>query len=322
MEQTIIYLDASSLQTMHCARKHQLTCLEGWQSKTQSTLSMDFGSRMHSFRHKMLTEAWEPGSFKSIKTMAEEVHAWNPNLTVERKDKRYLTKGFLMSTFVAYERYVWDEKPFQVLRIANGKPASELTFAFTFYETAELKVVICGTIDSICKTPQGPIICDMKTTAMCRNPWDYFAGYECHTQMLFYIVMLRDFCKKHPELKELGKIARKIQGAQIDGVFLNAKAPFFRMSSVFEFSTEQLNEYREMVYVKIWDLINKFETKKFARLREPEGIMNHTCESVYGKCQFYNFCCKPIVGETLTLQSIESDPSYERKIYEPLKFGK
>ena len=162
--------DATSLTALKtCPRKYQLSILEGWRSRGEA-LPLTFGSAIHkAMEHFHKRKAAGAEHDENLRTTIRET-AFSP---VEVDTYRNIYT--LERTIVWYLDQFKDD-PAEVIILANGKPAVELSFRFhTDFSVADEPVILCGHLDRVVSLNGTVWVNDYKTTK--RGLYDdYFSG--------------------------------------------------------------------------------------------------------------------------------------------------
>lgn len=306
-------IDPSALKESSCLRRLYLTVVEGYSSKVQ-TNDVEFGSAFHKFKAYLRIHGIN--SFAEAHNAAIEYYKVTP--MYKKKDKEYLTEAFLSNLCREYYvKYLKDD--FEIVRIGN-ESLVELPFCFPYYSDDKMDILLCGTIDEIGKIKKGLYcISDLKTT----HAWDiesYFRGYKLSPQLIFYVWALRKYYslyrEKFPKDFDIESV-----GVFIDGVFLRGKnSPVELVRSEVEIiKLNKIIEFEVLLSEKINELIKWFSIFKVTTPNFPlrEGMLNGSCQTIYGPCKFFNVCASP----DNEVAQILLQNNYKQKHYNPLKFG-
>ncbi len=190
----IIHLDATAFSGSSCIRRLFYQVVEGYTTKLKYN-DLEFGTATHLFKAEIRKGA--EISFLLGLQRAKTYYKNKPMLI--KKDKSYMTEGFLMSVcneyYIKYGEGKDDFKPIFV----DKEPLVELKFSIPVYTSDKLIVFLSGVIDEIGKFSNGCYaIGDLKTTSV----WDvekYFKGYQLSPQMLFYRYMLEQHARLYPK---------------------------------------------------------------------------------------------------------------------------
>lgn len=327
----ILKLDASLLKKSACARLLYLIGIEGYRSEILSH-DIVYGLAFHKFTETYQLNVREHGSdMAQVLGWQACLRTWNTVAKSIKPEKKYLDASHLARTCDIWrESLVEDSFVFSEF---NGKPLVELKFSINVYEDDEVVVLLCGTIDKIGRIQKGCYcIGDYKTTGQLdfRNtdaPYDkYFRQYKLDPQLRTYLFALQRYGKHYPnsvfsEICSSGKI-----GCFIDGVFLrpNQKpatenipvdASIVR-SPMFFYSQDDQDEYKNLLEFQIQKLLSVYRIHKIGALPFREGIINGTCNTIYGGCQFAYACGS--VDNFMFRQTL--DRTFIKKPYDPMSF--
>jgi hypothetical protein len=239
---------------------------------------------------------------------------------VEDKKKEWLRNEihFRAVCFNFWEQWIKEDPNFEVILKPNGKPATEVTFSFKFYEDDYVIINLCGTIDSIGKFKNGCYaIRDFKTTASWNQP-DYWKQYEMSRQLRLYTLACKIMAQREPD-SVLGKIGAQKMGAFIDGIFLDPKAndTKFARSVVYQYGDNDIKQFEQLLVGVCKRISYATKTQELPK----EGLVNGNCESKWsdgekGKCDFWNVCKSNIdVGNILL------NRDFIRKPFNPLMYN-
>lgn len=307
-----ILIDASALRESSCILRTYRKIIQGYKLATPSS-DIVFGSAFHTFR----STYEETGD--EIQSTIEAVKYFTTSPKWVKSTKGHLNLQYLNSVCTGWNNhYTLMGDEYDIVKTKDGKPLVELRIAYPYFVTPEgdIEVLLCGTIDRIVRsrTMGYYAISDYKTTSI----WDvqkYFSTYELSTQLMFYKLLLSLYAKLFPTSIIAEVCSGHNVGAFIDGVFLGAgKSTKYERSKVFWYSKERMEEFQRGVDVAIWKIID------YARAPEKlfrEGMINGSCEKVYGMCDFYESCiCDNVQDRDLILNE-----QFIRDPYNPMTFG-
>jgi hypothetical protein len=233
---------------------------------------------------------------------------------IESPKALYLSdeRHMIYTGFDVWNNYALTDESFDLLKMPDGKPATEVTFSIPFYEDDIIQANICGTEDSIGTIRHGcHAIRDWKTT----SHWDaqsYLEGYRMSHQLRFYVLSLKIMHRHFPD-SVLGKIGGTKVGAFIDAIFLKDKASEMKVmrSAVFQFSDGDMTSFEQSLVRRLRQLS---EAIADGSVMLKEGIVNNTCELKYNKCPYYAVCAvqNPDIENLLLLKNFDKRP------YDPL----
>lgn len=225
---------------------------------------------------------------------------WNPNAGLSEDAAKKNTKDIysLFRTAVWYMDQFGFKDPCKTVKLANGKPAVELSFRYELgytFETGE-DLFHCGHLDRLVELGDLHYVLDRKTTKNTitgNSSWGFFAKYNPDNQMTGYTYGSRV------------ALSMPVAGVIIDAAQI-AKG-FSRFERGFTMRTEgQLNEWRN----DFVDLVIRFE----GYAKRGYWPMNDTACDDYGGCVFRGICSKdPAVREAYLRADFVKQP------WDPLK---
>ena len=309
MNKQTINIDASSLSQSSCLLSWYRTVYLGYREPATSS-AIVYGQAVHKYIDSMFKYR---GDLKKSREEMQKVF----NRPKHSSSKKAHLDSFDHCYIVAYnlwEDFVSKDTSMDVLLLPHGEPATECTFSFPFIETDKYVVNLCGTMDTIGKIKDGVyVIRDFKTTSL----WDvkgYLESYAMSAQLRFYALALRLMSEHYPD-SMLGQVGKGPIGARIDAIFLKPAASDVKVvsSSVFIFRDQQIEEFRAMLVKQINRLLVHLDEET---LPDREGIINGTCQKVYGPCKYINVCSAPA-----EVREVMLDRDFIKKPYNPLTFG-
>jgi len=282
--------------------------IEGYTDKILSA-SLVYGIAVHKFIDVMFQTK---GNYPEALRLGKEAF-----MTIPCKDDPKKAWQRDMTHFVSTCHAVWftqitEDIAFDVLDF-NGKPATEMTFDFPYYEDDTVKINLAGTIDAVGKFKSGMYaIRDWKTT----STWslrDYFKQYELTRQLRIYTLACKFMARLHPD-SVLGQIGAQKMGAFIDCIALkqDANGVSFLRSPVYSYEDDELAKFQLMLDDQCKRLSQAVKTGYLPK----EGIINGTCEGKFGLCSFWNVCKVPENVGTILLAR-----DFNKKIFDPLKYN-
>ncbi len=350
----IVVLDASAVRTSACMLRIWHTVINGYRQKVMPN-DVEYGSAFHLFvsemkrqdgnMHVAMKEArnyWKntPMFIKPKKLYLNEAHLqmtcmqyWEYVGGVDTKETLITENGSCYKCKGTGKRMIYTIAPttgsFEgttapVVEEANcircngtgvhAEPLVELKFCLKYKETDTVIILLAGTIDDICKWNEAYIIRDYKTTSV----WDheeYFRSYELSCQLMFYRFILKLYGEQYPD-SVLAQISKGRVLGMIRGVFIKSgkDVPTFKDSQCFPFKDRDMKDFVELLDGLIARIIHMLDTKT-----EPkrEGMLNGSCETVYGKCSFFNSCSA--IDEVAGQHYLKNN--FLQKPYDPLSFG-
>lgn len=309
----IAWDSVSSGTAKTCPRKYQLSIVEGWQPK-HGSLHLRYGQLYHRvlevYDHHFFEHANHEAAMRfALRDLAEgcqdevivqdleagpgpngEVQSkverrwWNPNEYLSEEGAKKNTKDIpnLFRTAIWYMDQFGYKDPCKTVRLANGKPAVELSFRYELgytFETGE-ELFHCGHLDRLVELGDMYYVLDRKTTKNTitgSSAFAFFAKFNPDNQMSGYTFGARV------------ALSMPVAGVIIDAAQI-AKG-FTRFERGFSMRTEgQLNEWRD----DFIDLVQRFE----GYAKKQYWPTNDTACDLYGGCQFRGICGKdPAVRE-------------------------
>ncbi len=324
---TTILLDPSALKESSCILRLHNILVSGYRKEGGNFNDIEFGSAFHAYRRTFDTlshdrdfkakfdDSQERETFTQILAVKAGLDYWDKVPRVTKWNKKYLDRKFLENTLREYYNYYklhGDE--YEVVTI-GGKPLVELRIPYPYYVTPEgdVEVILCGTIDRIIRHRSLGFYAseDYKTTAL----WDkskFFTAYQLSTQMLAYKFMIREYAKLYPA-SVLDSVASNLK-CVINGIFHSANGVMFERSEPYNFSDDKLAEFEIGLMRVVERLVEVVrEPNKLYR----EGMLNSSCEKVYGACGFAEACA----AESEEERRFIMNEKFVRVPYSPLSHG-
>lgn len=319
----IIMLDASALKISSCRRRLYFTIVEGYRSNLNGQ-AMEFGSAFH-LCPKGLEEHGNIG-----RATQESLKYWRECKYIPDPKKKYLDAFMLGKVCLNWYTGHYMQDSFSVVRDINnteevcpecraeaqavvscttcanygyilwptGKPMVEIKFAIPYYEDEHVIIMLSGTMDKVVehRTSRLLAIGDYKTTAMW-NEEEYLAMYELNCQLYVYTLALQRMVEACDVNSVLAKHKGKQIGAFIDGIFLKGadKDTTFKRSEVFIFKQSDMESFQSMlddVCITISKMI-EISSDEPGSWPIREGLINDSCSTKFGSCQFANVCKAP-----------------------------
>lgn len=306
---TIIKLDASALKESSCLLRTFYTIHKGYRQAI-NTIDVQYGLAFHAFVARMKLGN---GDFSAAIREAKELFA---KPSIMKTKKVYMTEQHLLKTCMDYWTQVamvdeWKTviHEIQILNTPENpevigsklEPLVELKFALPYYQDDEVEVMLCGTIDDICRKGDNGIyaIRDYKTTSSW-NIREYMEGYRLSPQLIFYVFIMQLYAKHYPDsivAKIVGASGMQL-GAMIEGIFLKgeAKSPEFVKSEIFYYKAQQMEEFKFILDCKIKEIVEMIwslkESESMNGTYTPPryGMLNGSCTTIYGQCKFADAC--------------------------------
>jgi hypothetical protein len=310
----IIRIDASALKDSSCLLRFFRTVVQGYTSpKTYN--DMEYGSAFHAFVENLIVTgdvslSLYHGTQYFLKRKASSDFSIKPK-------KTFLNEHHLSVVCNRYYEEVYKHDDFQCLvDEATGTRLTEQKFAIPYYSTDKVEVLLCGTIDRIGQIRGGcHCIGDFKTTSVW-NVDEYFRGYELSPQLMLYKMVLSRLGQAGEPGNLFEKFFQQRVGCFIDGIFLKPEPDkvAFKRSKMIWFDDVRIDEFEKMLYTAVYRLVDALEASP-QPLRE--GMLNGSCQTVYGLCKFFNVCSAPDErARDMMLQNF-----FSRRNYNPMMFG-
>lgn len=337
-----INLSSSALSLSGCLRSFKYTVIDGYKEPSDSA-NIIYGEAIHKFVDVMYkTDGYIP--------LAREAAMRTFDRSKVHKDRQmHLSDVNHMNAtcFNLWERWVKEDNDFELLMVegpcyfckSNGEfstpvgegvtcercdgsgfrkhPATELTFSFPYYQDEFLTVNLAGTIDSLGKIKNGCYsIRDWKTTSTYTDK-GYFDKYRLSKQLRFYNMALKIMAEREPD-SILGTIGKTNVGCMIDAVFIKPAANdlVVKRSEVFQYSEQEIREFRHLVDKYVYDLGTSIKLNHFPK----NGILTESCEKKLEhynkKCPFFNVCA---VGDEVGKVLLARD--FKVQQYNPLNYS-
>lgn len=316
---TIVNIDASSLSSLNCFRRYWNKFVLGYRPEGLYLNDTEFGSAWHIFRNVLGKERDEP---KAVTMALSYFKTRREQGMIFKEKKEHLNEEFLSLLCMKYLREYGKEKSwgkYEYLRSpVDNAPLVEQSFSIKIFENEACVINLQGTMDEIVIHPAGYLIIgDDKTTSQ----WDvkkHLRSFAMKPQLRFYRLAFQLLANQvgGEWFKEI--LATRRIGCKINGIFL--KTDFdkvtFEQSDVMFFEDEDLERF-EIGLRKLAEHIATGITHSFEHPQEPEGILNDSCNGMYGQpCEFANICRLPTTVYANALKQIN------RASYEPLNFRK
>lgn len=304
-------LDASALRESSCILRLHRIIVDGYRQEVVSS-DMVYGTAFHHYRKRYEeTNELMPSIHEAI-----EIYTDTPKYT--KKNKVFMDNIHLKLTCLDYHNNWSNLDLYDTVKSPTGVPLTEQKFSVPLYIDDEVELLGCGTIDAIVRHRLEGFyaVKDYKTTSI----WDakkYLNQYRLSTQLMFYVYILYKYGEAYPN-GLIGEITCKTVGAFIDGIFLaSGKGAVFERSEVYfwEKSCKKLKEFESGLYRVIDRIVKAVKSPDSELYRE--GMLNSSCEKVYGACNFFDACCS---DDSETEQMI-LDNNFIKKQYNPLQFS-
>lgn len=291
-------VDSTSLSAFKtCPRLYQLSILEGWEPKSTS-FHLIFGLLYHGALERYDHKRFEGLSHDDSCDFALDWtlrNTWNHDLNKgwasgDSNKNRYT----LIRTILDYLDKFGLNDVLETVKLANGKPAVELSFSFDsgYVSSTGERVVFCGHMDRVALMNGGAYVTDRKTTSHTISG-QWFLQFTPHNQFSLYMLA--------------GQIILQepIKGLIVDGVQIAVGFSRFERG-VVQRDEAQLREWHmdAMLQLELMD--------KYAQLGY--WPQNDSACGNYGGCKFRQICSKsPGQRE----QWLKSD--YNKRVWDPLQ---
>lgn len=275
-----------------------------------SNVDIEYGSAFHEFI-ATYRKYDEPLNLPYGLKAAQEYFTTTPHKV--KDSKKWMTTEHLVGTCMGYNNtYIKDS--LHTLKDREGNAMVELKFAVPYYADDKYDIILCGTIDDICRVNHNGmyLIRDYKTTSVW-NKASYLDAYRLSPQLAFYLYVLKRYAMLYPSSIFAEIVSNNHIGTLIDGIFLTQKESTFQRSSVFTFSDTYLKNFEFLIDQKIKQLLDVLNGVSPLL---SEGTLNGSCEEVFGHCSFFAACSSPDeISEELILKH-----NFIQKEYNPLNY--
>jgi hypothetical protein len=163
-------IDSTSLGAFkQCPRYYYYTIIMGY-ARVGVQVSLDFGSAAHRVPELYLKARADGATHDDALLLVVEdalTSTWDKATGGPKFDDPQKNRLSLVRFAVEYlDHYEKDGLGLKTLILANGKPATELTFAFAsgFINGAGEPITLCGHLDRLVELNSSVYICDLKTT--------------------------------------------------------------------------------------------------------------------------------------------------------------
>ena len=309
-----INIDASSLSSSGCTLEWYRRVVQGYRAPRVNN-DIIYGVAVHKFIDTMFQTGGDMKAARDAAFKAFRIPKYDKPKKLYMSDERHM----LATCFDYWENVVSKEATFDIIKLPNGKPATELTFRFLWRDYDGVRIWLCGTMDKLGKIKNGCYaVGDYKTT----SSWDednYFKTYELSVQLRFYIYALKQMAIHYPD-SVLGQVGATNVGAFIDALFIKAKVVEneYKRSDVFQFKPDHMAEFESMLITRVTRFVEHIKLIQEGQFKRPfkEGIIAGCCERKFGKCDFWNVCkSSDDVAEVLLKRDFITKP------YDPLNFN-
>lgn len=307
-----IHLDSSLLKETDCDAKVNFI-----HNKGLFTIHNHYKMAYGTAYHKFLKGYYQNKPFGETSLEAFQFYTSNC-LQVPASDFR--TIDHLIQAIPAYARYYPKNSDRLKAKTAIDKEgktvyAVELPFAWPYYVDKNLgiEVILTGTIDFDGYEGNEEVFVDHKVTAI----WDtekFLDGFDLDPQPAFY-----SYCAKRMGLKTgfqpviinaifIKKPVEKPRKVPSDPAFQTSYTGVgFKRSPRIEFTDERMDKFEKFLEHRVERLVKDFKDNFWEE--------NHTrCKTPYGACDFANICRAKDLYKEMIINS------YQKRVYEPLKF--
>jgi hypothetical protein len=306
----LVFVDASLVKVSSCMRRVWHTGIDGLRSGINS-VDIEYGQAFHVFA-KVFKDDETEAAFQHAAKAATEYFTTTP--FKPSSSKKWMTTDHLKKTLFDWQQH-WETHTddLDTIRIEGAK-TTELKFAIPYYADDNFEVILCGTMDSICRVRGGGayVIKDYKTTSM----WDntgYLWGYNLDPQLKFYRFIVGEYARLYPQ-SIYGDMIAKGCGAVIEGIFLKSTEPaHIQRGEVKFFKGWEMAEFKAHLDKFIARLVDALRTNT---IPPKEGMFNGACSTKFGMCAFAGACAAP---DEIAARFILKN-NFTNKPYNPLHF--
>ena len=174
-----------------CPRLYQLSILEGWQPR-EISVHLTFGLHFHSALEKY--DHLRFGGMNYEQAVREVVKYVLTITWDEKKNRPWISDDPNKNRLTLLRSVVWyllqfENDPIETVRLANGKPAVELSFRFDSGYTSQHgeSILLCGHLDRLAMLNGKAFVLDRKTTKSTINS-SFFDKFTPDNQMTLYAI--------------------------------------------------------------------------------------------------------------------------------------
>lgn len=281
--------DSTSLGELKtCPRKYYYTIVMGWSPRIVS-VHLIFGVLLHG-----ASERYNHAKFagSSHDEALLDAFRWVLFSTWDKELKRpWISDDPNKNRLTLARTVVWhldqfENDPLETLKLANGKPAVELSFQFPLGMKSGItgeQYSLCGHLDRIANFGGKPWIVDIKTTKSTISG-GYFAKYTPDNQFSMYMLA--------------GRVAFQfpVEGLIVDAVQVAVTFSRFQRGPVPR-SEAQIDEWAHdtATWITVASMYAQRGHGMLTRGEDPEAAWpqnDKNCD-MYGGCQFRSICSKP-----------------------------
>ena len=174
-----------------CPRLYQLSVLEGWQPR-EISVHLTFGLHFHSALERY--DHLRFGGMDYEQALREVVKYLLTITWDEKKNRPWISDDPNKNRLTLLRSVVWylmqfENDPIETVRLANGKPAVELSFRFDSGYTTRYgeSILLCGHLDRLAMLNGKAFVLDRKTTKSTINS-SFFDKFSPDNQMTLYAI--------------------------------------------------------------------------------------------------------------------------------------
>jgi hypothetical protein len=304
----IVRIDASSLSKSGCTLRWYYDVVKGYSAPGAMDVSLHYGICFHYFVHLLKTLTCDNKDVEALRLTRER---WRKSPVSYAREKKWMDESHLMLTCITYADR---QQEWETVCDKQGKRMAELKFSIPLVQNEKVEILLCGTIDDLCKRQNGCYaIRDYKTTghriSPANNVAHYFSRYALSCQLLTYCFAVEWYAKTYSD-SVFADFLRVGYGCFIEGVFLSSSSKtVFETSDVYFFSEELKNEYRQLLYHKAAQLASYIE-QDITPIRE--GVLTGEC--IYCKYKV------PCGAKDENTRKFLLSNNFNIKQYDPLNF--
>lgn len=291
--------DSTSLGALkECPRKYELVILEGHVARHEN-VHLAFGQLYHgaleTYDHKRFAGSTHDEAVREavryclVNTrVALPNGSWRPRDWGDSQKNRFT----LVRTVVWYLEQFKDD-PARTVRLANDKPAVELSFRFEtdYTSVAGETFLLCGHMDRVAEFEGSIYVLDRKTTKHTLYP-EFFDGFSPDNQMSLYDIAIR-----------------VVYGQPSKGIIVDAAQVGVTFSRFLRGFVPRSDEQRAEWYADAGYWMGQAEV--FA-IKNYWPMNDKSCGN-YGGCQFRGICGKSPLVRDKWLQA-----NFTRRVWDPL----
>lgn len=288
----VMRVDSSLYRETDCLRYVFFKLIQGLTQPSGGSKNpvMEYGTA----GHKFLQARYDGKSFEEQLSVAHK-HFSDPAIAVT--DNEWRNIGHLTNTLVAYDLF------YRTNGDLLSATSTELRFAFPFFKTSRVEVVLCGTIDLVGLFNKQPVIADHKFTSAW-SVYEYLAEYDLSPQLMIYKWIY-------------DKMFGTNVGCMINGIFIGKAKPVkFQRSDIITFSEAQMANLEAHLTSKVATIVEMFEKYLDGQLTFPPNYC--ACIKRYGEkaspCAYTMLCKQPSVEDGLSI----ADSMFVKKAYDPM----